>query len=406
MKSSNSSETSLNSDSSKLESPPTVTSQLQPKKDSWWLLIDPLLIVSTVAILTLGLLLVYSATRGDVGEFDIADRSFLYRQALFIVAGIGLAALAAFIKPVHLRQFWYLLYFLTVALLGLVLVLGVEVNGTRGWFTLGGFSFQPSEPTKLILITGLALLKSPVGRQNKMVVGKMLKGLGVAIIPVVLVLMQPDLGTALVYLVVVFAVVTVSGVHARWVLILALLAILSMVVVFTSDILEDYQQARLTVFLFDTDEVPEAAATYAYNAEQAQIAIGNGGLLGQGLFKGTQTRSSLVPAQQTDFIFTVAGEELGLRGAGALLGLYALLLFRIWRTASLASSFFDRLICTGVFAMFSFQMFQAVGMTMGMMPVTGIPMPLVSYGGSSMLTSMVSLGLVVNVYRRRYQPPD
>ncbi len=136
---------------------------------------------------------------------------------------------------------------------------------------------------------------------------------------------------------------------------------------------------------------------YAFNVEQAQIAIGNGGLTGMGLYQGTQTRSNLVPEQQTDFIFTVAGEELGFRGAGTLLLLYALLLYRIWTTAQEANDQFDQLLCIGVLAMFMFQIFQSVGMTMGMMPVTGIPLPLVSYGGSSMVTSMVGLGLVHGV---------
>ena len=136
--------------------------------------------------------------------------------------------------------------------------------------------------------------------------------------------------------------------------------------------------------------------------DQSQIAIGNGGLFGQGLFQGSQTRSNLVPEQQTDFIFSVAGEELGFRGAGVLLALYALMLFRIWRIAVRATDSFDRLLTIGVMAMFLFQVFQSAGMTMGMMPVTGIPLPLVSYGGSSMLTSMVALGLVMGVYRRRF----
>ncbi|MYJ80781.1 MAG: rod shape-determining protein RodA, partial [Acidimicrobiaceae bacterium] len=131
------------------------------------------------------------------------------------------------------------------------------------------------------------------------------------------------------------------------------------------------------------------------------IPLAKGGRGGMGLFQGTQTRSDLVPQQQTDFIFTVAGEELGLRGASLLLGLFAVLLFRVWRTAQLAPTQFQRMMCTGIFAMLLFQTFQSVGMTMGMMPVTGIPLPLVSYGGSSMLTTMASLGLVAGVYRRR-----
>jgi rod shape determining protein RodA len=221
--------------------------------------------------------------------------------------------------------------------------------------------------------------------------------------PIALILLQPDLGTVLVYLAILVSIVVVAGVQARMITLLALVAITGTIAVFQSDVLEGYQEKRLTVFLFDTNEIDAEAEIFAYNAEQAKIAIGNGGLTGEGLFQGTQTRSELVPEQQTDFIFTVAGEELGFRGAGFLLGLYALLLYRIWRTAQNASSLFGRLLCTGVFAMFLFQIFQSVGMTMGMMPITGIPLPLVSYGGSSMLTSMLALGLVAGVHRRRYE---
>ena len=159
------------------------------------------------------------------------------------------------------------------------------------------------------------------------------------------------------------------------------------------------------MFLLDdaaVEALPKLVRQVAYNAEQSQIAIGNGGLSGQGLFEGTQTASDLVPFQETDWIFSVAGEELGFRGAGLLLGVYALLLFRMWRIAMRATDLFDRLITVGVMAMFLFQIFQSTGMAMGMMPVTGIPLPMVSYGGSSMLTSMAALGLVLGVHRRRF----
>ena len=381
-------------------SEPIKRPEVRVKGEAWWLLVDPILILSAVAVAVMGTVLVYSATRGDAGAFDTPDRSYLQRQALFVAVGLAAGLLASLLKPDFVQRFWPLSYGAMLAVLGLVAAVGLEVNGTRGWLAVGSFRVQPSEPAKVVLIVGLALLLSP-SRQGEVRARQVLMGLGAAAAPIVLVLSQPDLGTVLVYLVVTFTMIAVSGVGARWVVALTLLAAACVVIVFSSDILEDYQQARLTVFLFNSDEATGAAAAYAYNAEQAQIAIGNGGLLGQGLFKGTQTRSQLVPAQQTDFIFTVAGEELGLRGSGILLGLYALLLLRIWRTAVKASSAFGRLVCTGVFAMFAFQMFQAVGMTMGMMPVTGIPMPLVSYGGSSMVTSMVSLGLVVGVYRRR-----
>ncbi|MCY4421751.1 MAG: FtsW/RodA/SpoVE family cell cycle protein [Acidimicrobiaceae bacterium] len=375
------------------------TENLEREKDPWWLLVDPFLILSALAIAAMGSVLVYSATRGVVDDFTEPDTSFLERQLLFIAVGVAVAAVAAFVAPRHMRRLYPLAFTAMMAALWLVLQVGVEVSGTRGWFSFGTFRMQPSEPGKLVVIAGLALLLSPRAG------GAGLVRLGLALVlaaaPIGLLMLQPDLGTMLVYLVVALVTVVASGIKLRWIALLGIVAAVGIVGVLRSDALADYQEARLRVYLFAPSEANDDAATYAFNVEQAQIAIGNGGLQGQGLFEGTQTRSDLVPEQQTDFIFTVAGEELGLRGAALLLGLYAVLLFRIWRTAQIAATPFERLLCTGVFAMFLFQMFQSVGMTMGMMPVTGIPLPLVSYGGSSMLTSMAALGLVAGVYRRR-----
>jgi len=382
-----------------LASPPE-TENLEREKDPWWLLVDPFLILSALAIAAMGSVLVYSATRGVVDDFTEPNNSFLERQILFITVGVVVAVVAAFIAPRHMRRLYPLAFVAMMVALWLVLQVGVEVSGTRGWFSLGTFRMQPSEPGKLVVIVGLALLLSPRAGG-----GAGLTRLGLALVltaaPIGLLVLQPDLGTMLVYLVVALVSVVASGIKLRWIALLAVVAAVGIVGVLRSDALAEYQEARLRVYLFTPSEVSDDAATYAFNVEQAQIAIGNGGLRGQGLFEGTQTRSDLVPEQQTDFIFTVAGEELGLRGASLLLGLYAVLLFRIWRTAQIAATPFERLLCTGVFSMFLFQMFQSVGMTMGMMPVTGIPLPLVSYGGSSMLTSMAALGLVAGVYRRR-----
>ena len=366
--------------------------------DPWWLLVDPFLILSALAIAAMGSVLVYSATRGFVDDFTEPNTDFLERQVLFIVMGVAAAVSVAFVPPKLMRRLYPLGFAAMMAALWLVLQVGVEVNGTKGWFSFGTFRMQPSEPGKLVVIVGLALLLSP--RQGEAGLRRVALGLVLTASPIALILRQPDLGTILVYLVIAVVTVIVSGIRARWILLLALVAVLGTVGVYRSDELAEFQEARLRVYLFPS-EVSDQAASYAFNVEQAQIAIGNGGLRGQGLFQGTQTRSDLVPQQQTDFIFTVAGEELGLRGASLLLGLLAMLLFRVWRTAQLAATPFERLICTGIFAMLLFQAFQSVGMTMGMMPVTGIPLPLVSYGGSSMLTTMVSLGLVAGVYRRR-----
>ena len=379
--------------------PPPKPETLEPAKDPWWLLVDPFLILSALAIAAIGSVLVYSATRGVVDDFTEPNTAFLERQVLFVTMGAVVAVVVAFVAPRHIRRLYPLGFLAMMAALWLVLQVGVEVSGTRGWFSFGTFRVQPSEPGKLVVIVGLALLLSP--RQGEAGLRRVGLALALAAAPIGLLLQQPDLGTMLVYLVIVVATVVVSGIRLRWIALLAIVAAAGTVGVLRSDALAEYQEARLRVYLFAPSEASDDAATYAFNVEQAQIAIGNGGLRGQGLFQGTQTRSDLVPAQQTDFIFTVAGEELGLRGALLLLGLYAVLLFRIWRTAQIASTQFERLICTGIFVMFLFQMFQSVGMTMGMMPVTGIPLPLVSYGGSSMLTSMASLGLVAGIYRRR-----
>lgn len=370
-------------------------------KDPWWLLIDPFMIISALAIAALGSVLVYSATRGADGVFADPDTGFLSRQVVFAAVGVIAGVAASQFNPPQIRRLSLFAYAGTLGALLAVLYLGVTVKGTRGWFELADMRFQPSEPGKVVVIVVLAWVLTPVSVE----VGprRLLGAAAVAAAPMALILQQPDLGTLLVYLAITMVMVVVSTVPTRWIVAAALLAVAGSALVLNSNTLAAYQEARLTVFLFESADLSEEAARFAYHAEQAEIAIGNGGLTGQGLFQGTQTRSDHVPDQQTDFIFTVVGEELGFRGAAALLGLYSLLLFRIWRTAQVASSAFGRLTCIGVFAMFFFQMFQAVGMTMGMMPVTGIPFPLVSYGGSSMLTSMTSLGLVAGVYRRRRQ---
>ena len=369
--------------------------------DPWWFVIDPLLILSAVATTIIGVLLVYSATRGPATEITPADTSFLQKQAFFAIAGVGLAIGVAMIHVDRLRSLVSLGYIGTVVLLVGILQFGANINGAQAWYRLGGFTFQPSEPGKIVLIFTLATVFSTerVGFQ-RMMTGLMLAGL-----PIGLILLQPDLGTVLVYVVVTAVMIMMSNVSPRLIVLLFLAAITVVTMIFTSDVLADYQKDRLTVFVLDDEAVEELGADairVAYNAEQSQIAIGNGGITGQGLFNGSQTSSNLVPEQQTDFIFSVAGEELGFAGAATLLALFGVIVFRIWRASMRATDEFDRLLATGVMAMFVFQVFQSAGMTMGIMPVTGIPMPLVSYGGSSMLTSMIALGLVLGVHKRRY----
>ena len=378
--------------------PPPLT---EDDDQRWWFVLDPVLITSVFLITALGAVLVFSATRGPASRFDPLDYSFLERQVAFAVLGLLLAVLIAHLNVRLIRAWLPAVYLGLLVLLGGLLVFGDSVRGVRAWYTAAGFSFQPSEPGKVILIVVLAAVLSAAEVRTK----RLLLALSLAALPLLLIWRQPDVGTILVYVVIVAAMIAMSGVELRYIAALAVIGISVVVGIFESDRLAEYQEHRLQVFVLDEEAIVELgpeAVRAAFNVDQSQIAIGNGGLSGQGLFQGTQTRSNLVPEQQTDFIFSVAGEELGFRGAGVLLALYALMLFRIWRIAVRATDSFDRLLTIGVMAMFLFQVFQSAGMTMGMMPVTGIPLPLVSYGGSSMLTSMVALGLVMGVYRRRF----
>ncbi len=378
--------------------PPPLT---EDDDQRWWFVLDPVLITSVFLITALGAVLVFSATRGPASRFDPLDYSFVERQVAFAVLGLVLAVLIAHLNVRLIRAWLPAVYLGLLVLLGGLLVFGDSVRGVRAWYTAAGFSFQPSEPGKVILIVVLAAVLSADEVRTK----RLLLALCLAALPLLLIWRQPDVGTILVYVVIVAAMIAMSGVELRYIVALAVIGISVVVGIFESDRLAEYQEHRLQVFVLDEEAIVElgpAAVRAAFNVDQSQIAIGNGGLSGQGLFQGTQTRSNLVPEQQTDFIFSVAGEELGFRGAGVLLALYALMLFRIWRIAVRATDSFDRLLTIGVMAMFLFQVFQSAGMTMGMMPVTGIPLPLVSYGGSSMLTSMVALGLVMGVYRRRF----
>jgi rod shape determining protein RodA len=220
----------------------------------------------------------------------------------------------------------------------------------------------------------------------------------------ILIMLQPDLGTALVLVAIIAGVLLVAGVQARHLLALVLVATVGVVGVFHSNVLKEYQTARLTSFVSQDVSVkdnPELAKAL-YNVEQSKTAIGAGSLFGQGLFQGSQTRLGNVPEQHTDFIFTAVGEQLGFAGSATLLALFCIMAWRIWRTAQVARDSFGTLLCVGVLCLLMFQIFENVGMTMGIMPVTGIPLPFVSYGGSSTIAEFAAIGLVMNVYARRF----
>jgi rod shape determining protein RodA len=297
-----------------------------------------------------------------------------------------------------------LVYVASVAGLVLVLTMGTTVNGSRSWLMLGGMSIQPSEFAKLAVVVGMALVvaERSEGRWRARVgAADVVAMLAVAALPAALIMLQPDLGTMLVLSATVFGVLAASGARRRWLAMLAAGGVAAGAAAVLGGFLKDYQVDRFMAFT-NPGLDPRGAG---YNVEQARIAVGNGGLFGQGLFDGSQTRSGFVPEQHTDFVFTVAGEELGLVGAGVLIALLGIVLWRALSIASRTDDLFGRIAAAGIACWFGFQAFQNIGMCLGIMPVTGVPLPFVSYGGSSMFASLLAVGLLQNIHLRARSAP-
>jgi rod shape determining protein RodA len=365
--------------------------------DSPYRHVDVVLAACTAAVAALGALMIYSATRGPQPPYHLA---FIKKQVIFLGFGVLVLGALAALDYRRLRNHARAAYLaVTALLLGVLTPLGSRTKGTQGWFQLGSLQLQPSEPAKLGLIIGLAALGARC--QGRIDLRRLTALLVVAALPIGLVLLQPDLGTALVSCVVTVAMLLLAGAKGRHLAAVGIVGIVLAGFVLHSDILQQYQKDRLTVFVSQDHRGVARDRGDAYSLDQAKIAIGSGGLAGQGLFRGTQTRLGNVPEQRTDFIFTAVAEELGFLGAATLLGLLAIIVWRTWRAARLAADEFGRLLCGGIMAMLVFQIFENVGMTMGIMPITGIPLPLMSYGGSSVLTVLAAIGLVQSVHMRR-----
>ncbi len=352
--------------------------------------IDWSLILLVSGLVAIGSLGIYSATRGETAGLGLAGKQIGFfgvgMVAMLGISMIDYEKLRSWLGPIGL--------FTVVMLIAVLSPLGTEIKGTKGWFVYFGFSAQPAEFAKISLIVLLAALFS--GRSGNTDPPRIAASLGVLGVISVMVLQQGETGSVLVYCAIALGVYLVAGVPARYLVLLVISGIGVASVIFTSDVLADYQEARLTSFL--DQDAPEA-----YNQVQSLNAIGTGGITGQGLFEGPQTQFGFVPEQETDFIFTVIAEELGFVGASIVLGLEGLILIRIFRIAQLARDRFGTLLCIGVFTMLLIHIVQNVGMTMRLMPITGIPLPFVSYGGSALITALACLGIVqsVSVHRRR-----
>ncbi len=360
-----------------------------------WRHLDPVILACTAALSIIGVVMVYSATRGPGPDYQ---NTYLFKQATFVIIGAGVLALFTIVDYQKLHDWAWVLYAITNVMLLLVISpLGTQSNGAQAWFAVGPFQLQPAEFAKLSLIAVLAFLLSEF--RGDIDVRRTIALLGVSAFPMVLILLQPDLGLVLILTVIMMAMLLIGGLPTRYIVVLTIVGVVGVVGALNSPVIKQYQQDRLTAFANPDDRSNPAV----YNIAQSRLAIGNGQLTGQGLFSGAQTRLGTVPEQQTDFIFTAVAEQFGFIGAGLMLLIYAVLCHRIWRTARIARDQFGTLLCVGVLAVLLFSIFENVGMAMGIMPVTGIPLLLLSAGGSSTITTFAAIGLVLNVHMRRFR---
>ena len=360
--------------------------------------LDWVLLLAVAALATVGGLLIWSATRQKELDAGLDPQAFLKRHAINAALGLLLGAVAALVDYRSLRAYAPFVYGAScLGLLAVLSPLGSTINGAHSWIVLpAGFQIQPAEFAKVAIVVGMAmLLGEKRDAENVPRDGDILVVLALCALPMGLIMLQPDLGTVMVIVFIVLGVLAVAGSPARWVAGLLLAgAVLGVGV--APHVLSTYQKDRFAAFA-NTQLDPGGVG---YNTRQARTAIGSGGITGKGLFHGSQTQGRFIPEQQTDFVFTVAGEELGLVGAGAIICVLGLVLWRGLRIATKATDTFGRLVAAGVVSWFAFQSFVNIGMTLGIMPVTGLPLPFVSYGGSSMFANLIAIGLLQNVHLR------
>lgn len=362
---------------------------------------DPILTIAVGLLLIFGTILVYAATRNWYAANGLDPEYYLKRHVVNILIGAALAWGTTIIDYRLLRAYTPIVW--AIGVLGLIAVLipgiGQSVNGAQAWIGLpGGFQIQPAELAKISIIVGMSLLLSERTHDNDEPTHRdVMQALLVAAIPMFFILLQPDMGTVFIIGVAVLTIIGASGAPLRWVIGLIIAAILGSFTAVQIGVVNDYQVKRLQAFVDPNSD----AQGSGYQLRQARITVGSGGLIGTGLFDGPQTNGRFVPEQQTDFIFTVAGEQTGFIGCSLLLILYLTILMRAFGIARRSQDPYGRLVCTGVIAWFAFQAFENIGMTLGLMPMTGVPLPFVSYGGSSMFANMIGFGLLQNVHARQ-----
>ncbi|MGD9999774.1 MAG: FtsW/RodA/SpoVE family cell cycle protein [Ilumatobacteraceae bacterium] len=360
--------------------------------------IDWVLVLLQAALATIGCFVIYSASRTKQPD----PFQFVTRQVVFLIgAVIGMVVVMA-IDYEALRERARFFYGVTIMLLVLVNVAGTVSGGARLSFDLGPLKLQPAEFAKATVLLALAAYLSE-DRSDEVSYPRFLGGLIMVGVPSALIIVQPDLGTSTVLAAMAMGVLLVAGAKPKYILLISVMTIATVIAALVSGIISTYQIGRIRVF-FNQDTADPALKDLAYQPKNAIRAIATGGLTGKGWLQGPLTNAKNdIPVQWADFPFSAIGEQFGLVGCGVVLGLFALMLLRIWRIAHLSKDMLGTYLCAGVFTMILWQVFQNVAMTIGIMPVTGLPMPFISYGGSSLLTYFALLGLVQNVHMRRYR---
>jgi rod shape determining protein RodA len=365
--------------------------------------VDWALIVGVLLLVGGGMVAIYTATYQNRTIAGLDTLYFVKRQGLALAGGLVAMAVVMLFDYRKLREWSLVLYLGTLVLLAAVLVVARARNGVDAWFDVGPFQLQPSEFAKVVLVLVLAGYLARERQSGELTFPRFVTALGLVAIPAGLVLVQPDLGTASALVVIAMAVLLVAGGHWRHIALISAMALLSAVVLIGTGQLDRAQQNRLSNFL-SQDEVPrnKAEADAQRQVTNSKAAIADGGVTGRGYLNGDYTNGAYVPEQHTDFVFSAIAEQFGLVGSAVLLAVYGFVLLRIWRIARLAKDPLGTLIAVGALALIAWHVFENVGMNMGLMPVTGIPLPFVSYGGSSCVAFLVLIGLVESVHMRRF----
>ncbi len=363
--------------------------------------IDWILMIAVGALTVIGTFIIYSATRPRLLNRGADPFFFVQRQIIFIILAILVMAVVMWMDYVQLRGSAELFYAITIVLLILVLVTGAVTGGARLSFDLGPISVQPSELAK---VSTLLLLAGFLADDDTQTVQyeRFIQSLFIVGLPVVLVAVEPDLGSASVLVACAMGVLLVAGAQVRYIVLVTSLSVLSVVAGVVSGIVKDYQVRRIIGFLSQNSD-SASLQQLTTQVRFAKRAVATGGFFGKGYLQGPLTNGTFIPVQSTDFVFSAIGEQFGMLGAGIVLGLFGVVLWRIFRIARLAQDRLGVLVSAGVFTMILWQMFQNIGMTMGITPVSGVPLPFVSYGGSHTVAFAIMIGLVQSVHMRRFR---